>query len=216
LLGGEFEPALRALFTEWNIAERRIKRAEQTRHNEVVISAIFELRYAGRKLIDALQLSLTEDAVNDEAVKARISAFLSDATEDCVKAKHDAIDSMLDFVTRWFREAEDAIGLGAVQRFFPNYVAITAQISDAQDKISESRGNRTTLRDSIYDELERDYFDEIVRLYRTMLHSHERVVALVKRDERRDRWQRYLAVGGFAVGILGILAAVIMWRFPIR
>ena len=49
---------LQRTFEQWNIAERRIKKAEQVRGNEVVTSAIFELRYAGRKIVDALTLAL--------------------------------------------------------------------------------------------------------------------------------------------------------------
>jgi hypothetical protein len=52
MLNDELDNALRELITQWNVAERRIKKAEQVRANEVVASAIFELRYAGRKIID--------------------------------------------------------------------------------------------------------------------------------------------------------------------
>ena len=59
MLDDRFDKLFRALIEQWNIAERRIKKAEQVRGNEVVSSAIFELRYAGRKLIDAHSLVLT-------------------------------------------------------------------------------------------------------------------------------------------------------------
>jgi hypothetical protein len=83
------------LDTQWNIAERRIKKAEQVRGGEVVSSAIFELRYAGRKLIDALELLRTKNWNDNKVEYDKIRRFLHDAIEDCVKAKHDAIDSML-------------------------------------------------------------------------------------------------------------------------
>src|SRR5260370_24083743 len=101
---------LRELITQWNIAERRIKQAENIRAQEIVSSAIYELRYAGRKLIDCIELVLTKDWEHDEVLIEQIHTFLDDAIEDCVKAKHDAIDASMSFVTRWFYEQENKIG----------------------------------------------------------------------------------------------------------
>src|SRR5437868_4128965 len=95
---------------EWNIAERRIKKAEQVRGGEVVTSAIFEMRYAGRKLVDALHLLCGKDWQIDSGCHDKIVRFLHDGIEDCVKAKHDAIDAMIDFVIHWFDDTEKRIG----------------------------------------------------------------------------------------------------------
>lgn len=89
MLTRELDAALRELITQWNVAETRIKKAEQVRANEVVSSAIFELRYAGRKIVDAVDMCLRSDIANDPAAHERVHAFIADATEDCVKAKHD-------------------------------------------------------------------------------------------------------------------------------
>jgi hypothetical protein len=136
----EIDDAIRKLIEQWNVAEQRIKKAEQVRANEVVAAAIFELRYAGRKLIDASSL-LLEGGARDPATRIKILEQLADATEDCVKAKHDAIDSMLDFITSWFDRTESKLGLSVVQRYFPNYIEITAKISTIQDRIADSRAD---------------------------------------------------------------------------
>jgi hypothetical protein len=48
LLDARLDRLLSDLVLQWNIAERRIKKAEQVGGAEAVASAIFELRYAGR------------------------------------------------------------------------------------------------------------------------------------------------------------------------
>ena len=45
MLNSELDKLFKDAIAQWNIAERRIKKAEQVKGNEVVNSAIFELRY---------------------------------------------------------------------------------------------------------------------------------------------------------------------------
>jgi hypothetical protein len=71
LFGDAIDSSLSELIKQWNIAERRIKKAEQVRGNEVVASAIFELRYAGRKMIDSVEISLNSD-LNTDTEKRKI------------------------------------------------------------------------------------------------------------------------------------------------
>jgi len=158
----EIDDAISQLITQWNIAERRIKKAEQVDANEVVTSAIFELRYAGRKFIDAHQLLLSGKWQDDEQEKRKILASLADATEDCVKAKHDAIDAMMLFVASWFDRTERTLGLSEVQKYFPDYIAITGKIDTIQDKIAESRGDRMVSRDPSYDVIEIEDYTEVL------------------------------------------------------
>lgn len=210
----DIDDAIKKLIVQWNVAERRIKKAEQVRANEVVAAAIFELRYAGRKLIDANNLLLNEPS--DPANRSRVLEFLADATEDCVKAKHDAIDSMLDFITSWLDRTENKLGLSTVVRFFPNYIAITANISDIQDKIAASREDRTKLRDSIYDIIENEDYDAILSLYREMKQSEPRVQAEVDAENaERERFVRrqgqihYEGRINLAIGAAGLVMAVV-------
>src|SRR5260370_28518963 len=121
MLTEKLDGRLRELISQWNIAERRIKQAENARAQEIVSSAIFELRYVGRKVVDAIHLVLDKNWENDEAAAEQIHAYIDDAIEDCVKAKHDAIDAVMSFVVRWFWEQERLIGLRNVQQFYPDY-----------------------------------------------------------------------------------------------
>ena len=72
---------------------------------EVVSSSIFELRYAGRKLVEVLKLAIDKgafDAKSEHRTKALVT--LAEAGECCIKAKHDAIDAVITFLTLYFRD----------------------------------------------------------------------------------------------------------------
>jgi len=200
----EIDAAMVQLREQWDIAERRIKKAEFVNANNVISSAIFELRYAGRKLIDANRLILEGGWKNNQEEKNRILAFLADATEDCVKAKHDAIDAMMLFIAAWFERTEQKLGLSEIQKYFPTYTDITGKMLSIQDKISASRGDRAILRDSIYDDIENNGYTEILSLYEKMRISEPRVHSEVRTELRR----RFILVWGTVAGVVLAVAAL--------
>ena len=214
MFGDEVDTAIKKLIEQWNIAERRIKKAEQVRANEVVAAAIFELRYAGRKYIDASQLLM--ESPTDPSARAKALEYLADATEDCVKAKHDAIDAMLDFITSWLDRTENKLSLSSVVKYFPNYIEVTSKISAIQDKIAASRASRTTLRDSIYDEIETADYDSILLLFTTMRQSEDRVQAEVQAEaEEKERFRQrqvqlqYEGRLNLVIGVAGVILAFV-------
>ena len=193
------------LIFQWNIAERRIKKAEQVCENEVIVSAVFELRYAGRKIVDAQLLLLDKDWKNDQDEYDNICRFLADAIEDCVKAKHDAIDAMLYFVTIWFKENEKRIGLHRLMEIFPNYIDVTAQISAVQAKIARSREDRVSARDGLYDEIEIQDYDMMLLLYDKMSISKDRIQRIASRAE----WMERILAWGTGIITIGTVILVI-------
>jgi len=193
------------LIFQWNIAERRIKKAEQVCENEVIVSAVFELRYAGRKIVDAQLLLLDKDWKNDQDEYDNICRFLADAIEDCVKAKHGAIDAMLDFVTIWFKENEKRIGLHRLMEIFPNYIDVTAQISAVQAKIARSREDRVSARDGLYDEIEIQDYDMMLLLYDKMSISKDRIQRIASRAE----WMERILAWGTGIITIGTVILVI-------
>jgi hypothetical protein len=215
MLDTELDNLFKAAIAQWNIAERRIKKAEQVQGNEVVNSAIFELRYAGRKIIDALQLILNANWQNDRDVYERICRYLADAIEDCVKAKHDSIDAMIDFVTTWFDELEGKIGLKKLLELFPEYLDVTTRIVAAQDKIAHSREHRLTSRDSVYDEIEANDYEVILGLYNKMRLSKDRVQAIVNSDNRRELLRTLALAVNIVLGAIIALGTIALVAFEI-
>jgi hypothetical protein len=211
-----FDPRLDRLFADvtaqWNIAERRIKKAEQVGGEEAVGSAIFELRYAGRKIVDALHLLQTKDWKNDQEVYELVCRNLADCIEDCVKAKHDAIDAMVDFITIWFEELEKRIGITEVVRIFPEYLSVTSRIAIIQDNIVESRGNRLDGRDGVYDTVENEDYENLLKLFHKMKTSNDRVQSLID-DERSTKKRDFLITVISAVA--AVLAVVVTVGFEV-
>jgi len=214
VLNDKLDARLQELIKQWNIAEGRIKQAENVRAQEIVSSAIYELRYAGRKTIDAIYLVLTTDWQNDDELEGPIRAYIEDAIEDCIKAKHDAIDAALSFVTRWLAEQEIRIGLKYIQQFYPNYLEIVARIADIQEEIEESRRNRTEKRDSIYDKIDVEGYDAILKLYRNMMVSRNLVDRTIRKDKIRDNVLLGLGIAG-AVGLIVAVLDLYFHLFPI-
>jgi hypothetical protein len=210
MLDDKLDNALAELIRQWNIAETRIKKAEQVRDNEVVTSAIFELRYAGRKIIDSIDLCLKHDIAADSAIYERVHGYIADATEDCVKAKHDAIDAMMNFVTLWFRRTEESLGLGKLQAFFPDYLEISAMIADVQDKIASSRGDRNSARDATYDEIDSTDgpYEKVIALFERMSISADRVGLEVRRERREKIALWAVTIVSVVVGVIGIIISL--------
>jgi hypothetical protein len=196
------------LIAQWNIAERRIKKAEQVGGEEAVASAIFELRYAGRKVIDCLHLLLDKD-LGDPNIYELICRNLAESIEDCVKAKHDSIDAMVDFITIWFDELEKRIGTTEMVRIFPEYLGVVSRIAIIQDNIVESRGNRlSNNRDSVYDNVENDDYEKLLKLFNKMKTSQDRVQAIIDTESRTKRRDFWLLVIGAGAGVLTLIAVV--------
>jgi hypothetical protein len=203
MIDPELDRALAALIEQWNIAENRIKRAEHVRANEIVAPAIFELRYAGRKIVDSIEIILTHNLASDAEKHSRVSSYIADATEDCVKAKHDAIDAMMNFVTTWFDDTEKKVGLDEIQKLFPDYLTTLSRISEVQGQIAESRRDRNKLRDAIYNRIDGDDYDSILNLYLTMKNSQERVTALVAKNKKKTKKENNLKYAGLVLGLAG-------------
>lgn len=206
IFNDELDKRLGELVEQWNIAERRIKKAEKKRNNEVVSSAIYELRYAGRKFIDVVDLARSNDWENDPSILDTMSAYLADATEDCVKAKHDAIDAMLDFVTVWLNDAEQKLGLDQLVSHFPQYNEVISKIAQWNEEIEASRGDRISKRDEIYNDFENADFDEILSFYDMMRQSEERVTLAIRRAKIQNRIKFWATILGPIVGVFLTLA----------
>ena len=76
-------------YREWNEAETWVKKGENI-NGAPVIPAINELRYAGRRLVDALAAHQQEDSGK---AKNPIKA----AKDNLSKTKHDVVDSLFSF-----------------------------------------------------------------------------------------------------------------------
>ena len=201
-LQGALEKLLEELLAEWDRAEEAVKQAEFIQ-GEVVAPSINELRYAGRKVVEALQF-----AANDDAERAQ--RLLNDAIFDCIRARHDAVDAITAFISMKLDALTEELGVDVVLQCFPDMPKLVAALGRAEEVIATSREDRTN-RDAIYETLRQTDLREIVDLYGAMkaneklMQARAEELALERQKADRRFWW------GLLIGMLGVLAGIAGW-----
>jgi hypothetical protein len=190
----DYAEILDSICKEWDKAEEDIKVAEQI-GDQVVFPSVKELRYAGRRIVDAIQRIAT-GGKEDE-----IRALLEDARFDCFRARHDAVDATIATINAEMIISVNRLGYSAVLVAFPQYSELLGLIRDAQEKVATSRSHRKD-RDVIYKSVEGIEFKKIVRLARDFRSSQPIMAALAKSDRI---WKTLGVVGT----IFGIVATIV-------
>ena len=205
------------ILDEWDKAEQAIKQAEMV-SSEVSIPSINELRYAGRRLVDALRHK------DKDPIKAR--DLLRDARFDCQRARHDAIDCATSFMNKMVITATGRFSASNIRDNFPDLIEFRTQLIDAQNKISRSRHDREN-RNAIYDVIRNTDLDRLISSYQRLEASEdfltktaeeekraaeeakkaaEEAKEEAKKDKRRDKITTW---GSLVVGIASVLVALL-------
>lgn len=142
---------------EWDIAEEELKRCEQVAL-KASVPAINELRYAGRRVIDALNADVGGKAIEE------VKAFLDDARFNCHRARHDAIDAALDTIAIDLELMAKHLGYAAMLKAYPQFPALFADFAKARAQIANSRRDREN-RIKIYDSIAKVDFVSIADRY---------------------------------------------------
>jgi len=179
---------------EWDEAEKDLKNAEQV-CGEVVIPAIKELRYAGRRLAQALQLQ------SSGGDRDAVEKLLQDACFDCHRARHDAIDAATAQISKVLDIATDKLGYDVVMATFPDFAGMMTQLNELRAKIVSSRGSAKT-RDEIYELIEASDFPELVASFHRF-QSFEPI--MLKMAGKR----RALNLITIAIGVIAIIATLV-------
>jgi hypothetical protein len=171
---------------EWDYTESVLKVAETT-CGEVVFPSIQELRYAGRRLIDALH-KMSNGGSDEDVV-----ALLRDAVFDCHRARHDAIDATHAQVAGHLRLAVEYLGIDVLIGCFPPYHDLLTIVLEIDARIASARRAREN-RDPIYSEIAESEFLDMIRLYRAFLASEEQMKAVAARKQQeKEEAERRLA-----------------------
>jgi hypothetical protein len=193
---------LSEIVVEWNEAERAIKLAELSADN-VVLPAIVELRYAGRRLVEFLSLYLSGDADTQ-----RSASLLSDTLHNVARAKQDAIDAMVAKVGSEISNAIETYGPEA----FPDVLDDIDTLKTIKSKIANTREIGSD-RSKIYNEIAKEDLEEIFSM-------SQKYSYLFPRAGRSAKLKRALsfptkasaiivAAGGGVSAILGLLVALL-------
>jgi hypothetical protein len=193
------DPRYRALFVEiqqeWNKAEEAIKRSEQVAL-DVSIPAISELRYAGRRIIDALTLCASPGDNND-----KIAALLEDARFCCHRAQHDAIDAALAKIAIDLNDLTKRLGIEPVSKAYPQFAEFYATFAHTRGKIVTSRAKRED-RNAIYESVTTVDLPGIILSYEKIM-----VVRPVIKQHALRMWL------GTANGVILTIAAILAMVF---
>ena len=159
-------------------------------------ASINELRYAGRRLIDALN---DRHAGEDSEM---INQKLTDALFNCVCAQHDAIDISLDVMAVDFGLMEKKLGYSAILAAYPKFPEIYAPFAKARSLQAKSRGERRE-RDKIYDTVTEVDLPELAEMYRDLKACRPIMLEFAAR-ERRHRYSWWLM---FVITLAALAAA---------
>lgn len=184
---------------EWDQAEADIKLAEQV-CSEIVVPAIKELRYGGRRLVDMIHSVLV-----DEDPKI-IEGLLADATFDCHRARHDAIDAATAKISIDLDIMIRKLKYEAILPVYPEFPKLVAKLDGARGKIVQSRGNRED-RAAIYAAIEVTDLPVLVKEYNDLRQNEPMMKAMAK----RNRWRDALGFWGLIVGVVGIAFGVLVF-----
>ena len=190
----EFRDRLRTIHREWNHAEETIKAGEQI-NQRVNWASIKELRYAGRRIVESINLM---DSENTEEAMRR----LQDAEYNCYRARHDAIDAATSKIAIELENAARKLGHSAIHATYSDFQKMLNVLNEIRRKIRKSRGNREK-RDEIYKDIEREDFEQLVDMYLAFQGSENIMLRFAKR-ERRNQFISY------AVAVVSILISMVI------
>lgn len=209
-----FRDSLESIRTEWDKSEEVIKAAEQVNH-KVNFPSIKELRYGGRRLIEALHLI---DRGDDDEAATR----LQDAEFCCYRARHDAMDAATSKIAKDLALAAGELGSEAILSGYGDFPELLKIVNRIRKNIRESRRDREK-RDEIYSNMYED-FKLAIDMYSAFQESESVIIAFAekeRRDREQDRQDRIksrrvakISVIIAAISAAGLIAMAIKTWYP--
>lgn len=203
---GEYGDLVASILVEWNRAEEAIKLSEQV-GNKVVFPSIKELRYSGRRVVDALAAMLRNEG------KDAVVAFFEDARFSCHRARHDAIDVATSTMAVELSATIKRLGHKVVLTAYPEFSSLWAELNEIKTKIAMSRVNRKN-RDLIYSTIESVDFPALVAKFNRWQAADALMRELAKQERRAALRNNLFGYGGLALAVVGLVVGYLFWRFP--
>lgn len=194
--------------SEWMRAEEVLKLTERIR-NEAMMASIQELRYAARRLVQALIVLRDNEATHKEDCEKEIQRHMIEAIENCIKARHDAVDAAVSFVHARIDEFVKSVGVEITLQCFPNFATLRGQIKRTDKLIVESRAQRKHL-DPSYDLIRTEHLPKIVDFYDELVGSESLAKKLI--EEKKVTKRR----NDFKNLVIGLVASLIVLFIGVR
>lgn len=188
---------------EWNNAERLIKTAE-LHCGSVIIPSLQELRYAGRRLMDAF------GEFKDDPASELGREYLHDAHFDCLRARHDALDASVSKIASDIDIAIRELGPDVVLRSFPKISELIGLLQIVRDKIEISREERKN-RDIIYKSIESEEFEIIFAEYKIFKSSEDLMKSLADKRQRELNSAKTHRNIAYLIGTAGVVLSIVFF-----
>lgn len=191
---------LKSLAGYMNKIEGRLKSTENIRE-EVVIPGINELRYAGRRFVDAWALSANGWIPEED--RSAFEDHLIVGHQYLVNADHDITDAVCYFVhgeIKWFMKR---FGMDEIQKVSPDFIQFAMRMNAANQVVTGSREDRSK-RTAAYDKLEKEYIPDLLERYELLKFA---VPLALSRARRR----RLVDVFLIAFGVTGTIITLVGW-----
>jgi len=200
----DFHARLADLAATWNRVEKRAKAAEQFR-GEAIIPAINEMRYAGRRVVDALA------AINDRDNAERhpeIDEHLTVARNYLTNADHDITDAVCFVVLKRVSATIEQHGMLRIKAQCPEFENLYPVVRIAMETVQGTREDRIK-RAAQYKALAEDYQPKLEDLCKRLVDN--RALALedpstgeLRKIWRRIGWLNFIVVIGAFAGVAGL------------
>jgi hypothetical protein len=195
---------LSAIEAQWNEAEAYVKHVERLRRGLVVGASINELRYAGRRMVEAY--GRIKDKPGDVTARAEALVLLGEVKHFCIRARHDAIDGAVTYIDQALAKLESEFGPDLLHDKFPKYLDMKQALQEIGIIMSQSRGDREA-RDRLYHDLRGGLVDNLIQNHLELEVSRAVLeaayVARIK-NSKREQGRFWLTI---VVAVLTLIAA---------
>lgn len=210
----EIAERLKALAAFWNRLESRTKAAEQFRH-QTITASINEMRYAGRRIVDCLNVMNNGDG--SEKAISEINEHLIIAKTYLINADHDITDSICFVIHKRISRTVNRYGIDKVCQHVDKFGEIYPLVAEANKIIQGSREDRL-VRIKEYERLRDEYLPKLMPLYDSLVKVPELAVEEPETAEMRTLRNRvsfikWLAIIASIAGILGVIISLVAWIY---
>lgn len=193
---------LNEVSTEWNRIEKRAKEAESFR-GEAIVASINEMRYAGRRIVDAVALLQSNNP--DEIMVARDHIVI--AKTYLMNADHDLTDSVIFIAHTRFIDVEKRHKIKKIKKYIPEYEQFYQSIKEAQKIVQGSREDRSKRADA-YRTLADEYIPKLMDIHHKINSCQQLYVSREDLLEKNVKLVAWIALVGSVASIIGVALAI--------
>ena len=181
----------------WNDTERVLKQSEQL-SGKLVVPAVSELRYAGRKLVDFTLSRLNDEDINES------KKHIFDYEQCCIRARHDAVDAAVMYMKTYYMHMINEFGIDVVTSSYKYHAELRKAIKVVEERVLISREERHK-RIDLYAEINDGCLTDLIGKFHELVDSEEVIIGVRGAKDREHK----LAVIGIWFGFVGVTLAII-------